>query len=309
MRIYFTACTPAILKLNGLYAGGVDKFERHVELDLNDNILAEIVPGENLQPVNFFIDEKLLSSPPDFLDVYLFDNDALLHVKKFGCGNGTLKVIFQTRFQGNLITVFSQGETYLSVEGQGYDLTPVGGRFKSVHAAEKVVNGYPVLALWGGDALILISHTGERIFANEVTFAEFGLNLKVGLRFETVTCAEAHCEYSYDGKSLTLVSSKTVEKHKPEEKVLHFAFFESVLTFGDYKKYLSQELLPAADDVREFLGQFAGVTVPTEKFYLLHPDVRAAGLVYPQKENLFRIKYFAVDLKDGKVENIYPVEQ
>lgn len=308
MRIYFTACTPAILKLNGLYAGGVDKFERHIELDLNDHILAEIVPGENLQPVNFFIDEKLLSSPPDFLDVYLFEGDALLHVKKFCCGNGTLKIIFQTRFEGNLITVFSQGETYLSIEGKEYDLTPVGARFKELRAEQKVVNGYPVLALWGGEALILISHTGSKIFANEVTFAEFGATFKVCVRFETVSCAEAHCEYSYDGKSLTLVSGKTVEKYTPDEKVLHFAFFESVLTFGDYKKYLSQELLPAAENVREFLGQFAGVTVPTEKFYLSHPDVRAAGLVYPEKENLFRIKYFAVDVKDGKVDNIYPIE-
>ena len=48
------------------------------------------------------------------------------------------------------------------------------------------------------------------------------------------------------------------------------------------------------------------VTVPTEKFYAEHGDVRAAGLVYPKAENLFEVKYFAVDLENGKITNIYP---
>ena len=68
MRFYFLSVKPAILKLNGLYVGGVDLFERHVEIDLQDNVLAEIVPGENLQPVNFFINERLLTNPPPFHD-------------------------------------------------------------------------------------------------------------------------------------------------------------------------------------------------------------------------------------------------
>ena len=61
MRIYFLSYKPAILKLNGLYVGGIDLFERHINVDLKDSLLAEIVPGDNLQPVNFFINEHLLS--------------------------------------------------------------------------------------------------------------------------------------------------------------------------------------------------------------------------------------------------------
>lgn len=53
MRVYFLSYKPAILKLNGLYVGGIDLFERHIELDLADSVLAEIVPGENLQPSIF----------------------------------------------------------------------------------------------------------------------------------------------------------------------------------------------------------------------------------------------------------------
>ena len=308
MRIYFLSCTHAILKLNGEYFGGVDLFERHAEIDLNDNVLAEIVPGDNLQPVNFFLNAELLSSPPDFMDVYLTGDDAVIYIRRFASRDTRLEVIFQTRFEGNLVTVFSQGEAYLCIEGKDYSLTPVGNRFKSVRAEQKTLNGYPVLALYGEDGLIVISHTGVQLFANEVVFTEFGATFKVGVRFETCTCAEAHCEYSYDGEKLTLISSKTVEKQPVSEGILHFAFFESVMTFGNFSAYLSPELAPKAVDLKDYLGKFTGVVVPNEKFCLTHPNELAAGLVYPQKQNLYKIKYFAVQLVNGKIDNIYPIE-
>lgn len=307
MRIYFLSCTPSILKLNGQYAGGVDLFERYTEVDLNDNMLAEIVPGENLQPVNFFLNAELLVAPPEFMDVYLSAYDTTIYIRRFESRDTRLSVIFQTRFEGNLITVFSQGEVYLSVEGKEYLLTPIGGRFKSVSAEQKEIAGYPVLALFGGDGLIIISHTGAQLFANEVIFSEFGATFKTGVRFETCTCAEAHCEYSYDGEKLTLISSKTVEKQPPDNRIIHFAFFESLMTFGDFSKYLSTELAERACHLKEYLGKYTGVVTPTEKFCLSHPNEQAAGLVYPEKQNLFKIKYFAVRLADGKIDNIYPI--
>ena len=283
-------------------------FERHIDVDLNDNILVEVVPGDNLQPANFFLNDRILTSPPQFMDVYLLEGDALVYIRRYCPRESRLNVIFQTRFEGNLVTVFSQGEVYLSVEGKSYSLTPVGSRFSSVRAEQKRIAGFPVLALYGGDGLVLISHKGGQIFANETVFAEFGATFKTGVRFETCTAAEAHCEYSYDGEKLTLISSRTVEKQPPDSGIMHFAFFESLMTFGDFKAYLSPELLPKADDLKDYLGKYTGVTVPTEKFYLTHPDEQAAGLVYPEKENLFIIKYFAVRTVDGKIDNIYPVD-
>lgn len=308
MRIYFLSCTPAILKLNGVYAGGVDLFERYVEVDLNDNMLAEIVPGENLQPVNFFLNPDLLTSPPDFMDVYLTEGDAVIHIRRFGSRDTRLNVIYQTRFEGNLVTVFSQGETYLCIDGKDYSLTPVGNRFKTVRAEQKTLGGFPVLAIYGGDGLIVISHTGVQLFSNEVIFAEFGATFKVGVRFETCTRAEAHCEYSYDGEKLTLISSKTVEKQRATQHVLHFAFFESVMTFGNFADYLSPELASRTADLKDYLGNFTGVIVPPGKFCSSHPDELAAGLVYPEKQNLYKIKYFAVHIVNGKIDNIYPIE-
>lgn len=308
MRIYFLSYTPAILKLNGLYAGGIDLFERHLDVDLNDNIMAEIVPGENLQPVNFFLNKKMLEAPPEFMDVYLLEGDALLYVRSYGCKDGRLKVVWQSRFCGNLITVFLQGGVYLSLEGESYELLPLHLRFKDACAEELTLCGFPVLAIRGGNYLLIISHTGKRIFYNEVLSAEFGESLKICVQFETCTAARAECEYSYDGQKLTLVKSRTVESSTPDERIMHFAFFESVLTCGDYQKYLSPALLPRAGDVKSYLGEFVGVSVPTEKFFCEHPKSRAAGLIYPKSANLYEVKYFAVDIADGKIDNVYPVE-
>ncbi len=308
MRIYFLSYKPAILKLNGLYVGGIDLFERHIEIDISDSVLAEIVPGENLQPVNFFINEKLLFEPPAFMDVYLMDGEALIYIREYGNKNVALNVINQTRFCGNLITVFAQGGVFASIEGGEYSLLPLSSKFYGARFEEKTLAGIPVLAVWGGNALMIVSDKGKRIFLNEVESAEFGDRLEVTVAFETCTAAKANCAYGYDGEQLSLLSSKTVETCPPERNVLHFAFFESVVTCGDYARYLDDELKAKAGVLKNYLGEFVSVTVPTEKFYAEHGDIRAAGLVYPKAANLFEVKYFSVDLNGDKISNVYPVE-
>lgn len=308
MRIYFLSYTPAVLKLNGLYVGTIDCFERHVEINPCDKILAEIVPGDNLQSVNFFIDEKLLEKPPEFMDVYLTDGDALIYIREYACKDVKLNVIYQTRFYGNLITVFSQGGVYLSSEGTEYSLSPLPACFSSVSAEIKTIDGRDVLAIFGGNSLLIISDSGKTIFLNPAEQADFGDGLTVTTVFETCTAAKAICKFSYDGEKLELISSKTVETQPPEENILHFAFFESVLTRGDFAKYLDDGLKQKAGDLKSYLGEFVSVTVPPEKFYLTHGDVAAAGLVYPKSKNLFEVKYFAVQLNGGKISNIFPVE-
>lgn len=308
MRIYFLSYKPAILKLNGLYVGGIDLFERRIDIDLNDSVLTEIVPGENLQPVNFFINEKLLLNPPAFMDVYLMGGETLIYVREYGNKNLNLRVIAQTRFCGQLITLFAQGGVFLSVDGEEYELLPLPNKFFDAKFSEKMLAGYPVLEIRGGDALILISDKGKRIFMNEVEDFGLGDKLEVVVGFETCAALKAKCVYGYDGENLSLISSNTFETRPPEKNILQFAFFESVLARGDFSRYLDNGLKDKADMLKEYLGEFVSVTVPTENFYAEHGDIRAAGLVYPKAANLYEVKYFAVELNGDKVSNIFPVE-
>jgi hypothetical protein len=304
MHIYFLSDSRAALKLNGIYLGLIDSFERQVELTLADGVFAEIVPEGNLQPLNFIIDEKFLSDPPDFANVYLLEGDALIYIKKFADKGGGLKVIKQQNFCGNTITLFKQGGLYLSCEGSDFDYREIDKAFVDGEFEEGNVNSFPLLFLRGTGCLIVISEQGKIVFMNSAESYSAGNTLKITVKFATCTQAEAECEFAYDGKEFSLIGSTTREKCKPTDDVLHFTFFESVLTRGDFKKYLSDELKDKADDILPFLGDFCEVTIPTERFYAEHGNMRAAGLVYPKGKNLFEVKYFAADVEAGKIVNL-----
>lgn len=307
MRVYFLSYKPAILKLNGLYAGGVDAFERRLELNPDDKLFAEFVPGENLQPVNFFLDRAFFSDPPAFADVYRLGGDALIYIREYGNKDAGVKVILQTRFCGNLVTVFSQGGIYITVEGENYLFESLPPSFATCSAQAGAIGGLPVLIIRANGRALILSEKGKIIFLNSASLVEAGETLKIYAEFETCTAARAECEYVFDGTSLKLIKSRTVETRPPEKGILHFAFFESVLCRGDCEKYLTEQLKPRAGELSSYLGGFVGVTVPTEKFYAEHGNIPAAGLVYPLKSNLFDVRYFAVDFEDDKISNVYPV--
>ncbi|MDE7439169.1 MAG: hypothetical protein K2N23_01485 [Clostridia bacterium] len=308
MRVYFLSCIPAILKLNGMYIGAIDGFERHIELDPKDRVFAEIIPDENLHGINFFLDEKFFKSPPSFCDLYLLEGDALIYIREYAEKDAKIEVLHQTRFCGNLITIFAQAGLYLSIDGVEYSLTPLPSSFRKFTAETYTLAGREVFAISNGRHLIIISDRGKIVFKSPADSFEISDVLKITAGFETCTAASAECEYSYDGENLKLISAKTSELRPPEPEILHFAFFESVLTSADFEKYLCADLKEKAGSLRSYLGDFVSVTVPPEKFYIIHGDIKAAGLVYPKSENLYEIKYFAVDCADGVITNIYPIE-
>lgn len=295
--------------MNGAYMGIIDGFERFVDLDGNDRVLAEAVPDGDFLPVNFFIDGKLFSSPPDFCEVYLSDGDAVVYVSGYEPRGGKLAVIAQTRFGNVLCTLFENaGRLYLHCEGEKCNLYELSAAFKEGAFRETSVNNHPLLLLEGKGALAAVSDEGRRVFYNPAESWSCGDGLTVTVNFNTCADCKAECRFDYDGREMVLTKSVTRECVPPDEKIKHFAFFESVLTRGDFARYLSDELKEKASDLPDFLGGFVDVAIPYSKFYERHGDVRAAGLVYPKSRNLFEIKYFAVDIKGGEITNIYEVE-
>ena len=309
MRIYFLSKTAAALKLNGAYMGIIDSFERFVDVDGKDKVLCEAVPDGELLPVNFFIDEKLFTCPPDFLDVYLSDGDAVIYISRYEPRGGKLCVIAQTRFENVLCTLFENGgKIYLNCEGEKCNLYELSDAFKKGKFTRENVDGHPVLLLEGKGALAAISAEGKRVFYNpaESWSCKNGLNIVVA--FSTCAGCKAECLFNFDGREMTLNRSVTREYMPPNEEVKHFAFFESVLTRGDFARYLCDDLKKKSSALFSFLGEFVDVALPYSRFYERHGDVKAAGLVYPKAKNLFEIKYFAVDMTDGEITNIYEVE-
>lgn len=310
MRLYFLSERTAALKLNGAYLGVIDCFERFVDIDRGGKILAEVVPDGDALPLSFFIDDNLFSDPPDYLDVYLTGGDAVIYVSRFEKRSHELKVVAQVNFRGGQYTLFlTDGRVYLNCErGENCSLYELPQSCANAALTESVIGGFPVLLAEGDGYVTVISEDGRRIFYNAAESWQCGDKLIVTVNFNTCAGCAATCTFGYDGNSMTLEGSRTEERVPPAANVMHFAFFESILTRGNYIKYLSDDLKESAAALPEFLGEFVDVTVPHGAFNDAHPQINhAAGLVYPVKKNLFNIKYYAVDIADGKITNIYEV--
>lgn len=314
MRIYFISSRTAGLKLDGIYVGIIDGFERFFDMDEDADVLAEVIPDGNAEPLNFFINGDFFKNPPDFADVYLTDGDAIISLNRYKQKEDGIKVIAQKRFAGGLATLILNGGTpCLIVEGKTTESWELSREFANASLTESAIGGHPVLLVEGEKCLTVISETGKRVFYNPCESREVGQRLEIRLTFNTCAGCRAHCAFAYDGNEMKLVESRTEETKKPAPETLHFAFFESVLTRADCAKYLCEELKPRANDLTSFLGEFVDVNIPPEKFYDDHPDIcapekYAAGLTYPLARNLFEIKYFAVEMQDGLIANIYEVE-
>ena len=305
MRIYFTACAPAALKLDGQYCGIIDGFERYAEVP-ESGAFAEIVPGGGI-PVNFFTGENFFAAPPQNVAVYKIFGGRLVCVRNFFPQREQMRVTAQKNFCGNVFTLFCMGGTYVACEGErgGVFAMPDGfdGQFEEVET-----EGAPFLCLRDGKHLAVFSADGGLCLLADCISAHFGERL--------VTCAPAedsadtliYTQYRYDGQKFVPENRRTEERRAPCALAPHIAFFDCVLRRGDCTRYLSAELRPKAGDVYSYLGGFKEVLVPDELFFKRFGDVAAAGLAYPEGGNTFAVKYFICDVKEGVICNIYPAE-
>ncbi len=303
MRVYFLSAVPAALKLDGQYAGIIDLFERYAEIDEKKGAFAEIVPDGNLQPLNFILDEKFFSAPPAFADVYIMGNDRLIRISGYAAKSSAPQALAQKRLGGALVTIFRQGGIYAACEGAEFALHRLPEDFSDPECSVERMCGREFIAVRGGKFIALFSEEGRLAFLNRAESCSFGEKLKITLRFETCTRARASFEFGYDGQKFVSEGGATEETRPPEEEILPFAFFQSVLTRGDCAAYLSDELRPKAGALRAYLGEFTDVLPPLDEKY-----GAAAGLVYPRGGNLYEVKYFYADAEGGKVVNIRPAD-
>ena len=305
MRIYFTACTPAALKLDGQYCGIIDGFERYAEVP-QCGAFAEIVPEGGL-PVNFFTGGNLLSAPPQNVAAYKIFGGMLVKVRSFFPPRERIRVMAQKQFGGNIFTLFCMGGTYAASEGArgGIYAMPENfeGQFEEVEIA-----GAPFLCLRDGRHMAVFSADGGLCLLQECQSAEFGGQLVTCATAEDGADALIYTAYRYDGQQFVPVGRRTEERRAPCALAPHLAFFDCVLRRGDCSGYLSAGLKPKAGDVYSYLGNFCEVLVPDELFFEKYGDVPATGLAYPEGGNTFAVKYFICDIKEGVICNIYPAE-
>ncbi len=308
MRVYFLSRQPAALSADGQYLGMIDGFERYIDLPAQTAPFIEIAPTQNFQPVRFVLNDAFWACPPEDCSVFVWEDEAIISISKFPCLGGRLQVTYQNRHHGALLTVVKQGELTLYCEGKQTHLHPLPAAFCNCTGQEYWLSGLPVVALCAQKWLCLLSQEGNLLFLGEVENFTIDATLRLSVRFATCAALQCQCEYSYDGNALHQISSVTQETEQAPPEIIHFAFFESVLTRGDYAKYLCEQLKPNAEQVKEYLGAFCQVILPTEKFLQKHGDIACAGLAYAKSKNLFAVRFYGVEIENDSISNIFEVE-
>lgn len=291
--------------LNGEYLGDVGSIEKYVDIPSGEEVFAEIIPEGQFLQYSFFIGQKLFNNPPPFIKLYLLKGEALVYIERFERLDRGLNVLEQSSLVGLGVTLLELGgKLYLSCDGQKCSLYKLPAYFENCRLIEASICGFPVMLARGDNCLCAISSHGNKLFLGKAESYSTGDMLALTVNFKGCAGYFAEREYSYNGKELTMVKEEIKKRHSVENAAEHFAFFEAILYGGDCGEYLSEDMQGATEAIKEYLGNFTEVTVPHKAFYDKYGDISAAALAYPIRDNLFEIKYFSVEYKNGKIDNI-----
>lgn len=306
MRVYFLSAEPAILKLDGHYAGTIDMFERFTEIDESTGVFAEIAPYSCRGTLNFFIDDKFFRSPHDFCKTYFSTDERAVLIESYPPRGNEIEIIAQERAAGTLITVFRFGGVYAAAECGGSTINKLSEKFAEAEITEVNIGGCGYAAVRGKNSVMLFRGKNVVFFGGCEKF-ECGENFVVHEKLKCCTRAVKISTYTFNGDNFALESCSVKHGREPSPEETSAAFFESILN-GESEKYLSEELKNKGSALKNYLGEFTDVALPTEATISKYGD-DAVGLVYPRGGGLFEVKYFIAEQKDGKVTNIYPADE
>ena len=288
MRVYFLAERESVLTVNGAYLGTVDGFERSAHIDPKDGIFCACSPAGYL-PVGFRFDEAFLFAPPPQVKLYYSRGSVAVYCYDFVRADPSLTVLWQERAEGSRLTLCMQGRLQLNLENEtGFHIVPLPERFS-------LCKPYPC----GGDILLegqgcfaLLGRDGQIKVLAEGRVLERGATLKAET-FYRDSCGHTAVTQWRGGE---LISRSVRTAREPTEATFALALMESVRIGADITPFLSDELLPKANSLKKFLGEFEEVVL-TEESTLV-------GIVCPRKERVYDVRYFRVTITDGKVSNL-----
>ncbi len=288
MRVIFLADRTCALTVNGVYLGLVDGFERTCELNPEERVFCEL-QASGCAPLSFLLDETFLLDPPPQIKLYYYAGGVAVYAGDFLSADASLQVIKQTRLGGTLITLYRQGKLQLNVENEtGFHLIELPAMLND---GEIYAIGEDFL-IEGETAFALISHDGTLWVLSEGRIIEKETVLKAEVPFHDCLGHTAVCTWERD----KLIDCAVRTTHEPTEMTFALALFESVLIGAEFTAFLHESLIERAQVLREYLGEFQSVVLTQEP--------NRIGLVYRRKERIFDVRYYRVELTDGKISNI-----
>lgn len=280
-----------MLRINGIYLGIVDLFERSVQLSPDDKIVCEIIPLGNYLPITFLLNDTFLLQPPPQIRLYFTENTVAIYCCDFLCSDQALRVLQQERIHETLLTLTAQGKIQLYLQNERSHLIDLPYDFIDCR-----MQAYREDFLLIADhAFALISNAGKILLLSEGNVLSSDETIRAEIPFHDSQGHTAVCEWERD----KLITCTVRTARQPTAATFALAFFESLKIGADVLPFLSDDLKSKSNDLQDYLGNFNSI--------VLTDDPTKIGLVFPRKERIFDVRYFTVTLKDEKIDNIQPL--
>ena len=303
MYCYFLCDVPCAVKLDGEFVGVASKNLSFVE---KERCFLEFIPLDDCFEKTYLLFDK--KHPVSTKNVKIIDlYGGFLIIPSFSRKvDADFKMIGRKTFpfsQAVSVICYSQGGIKLCVcKENDFFIEPIPFLPSDIRFETCVSNGNEYLAV------ICIS--------NKTEILVFNVKSKINLAFKNL------CDgYSLVGNTITTLEHRpsvlghslsstwlfedkvtlknyTISRSKQvfslPEKLLPIAFFEELLIDGNVEEFLSPELKPRANELKEFLGDFKRVLPPPH-----FKDDDLVTLLYADK-----VEYARIDTNGGLISNL-----
>lgn len=308
MYYYFYASDHFVIKLNGLYLGSINNTIKFCNVE-SHNAFVELCPIGKISPsVNFVLDEKFLTSPPDNVILTDLKGGYLIKVKRCFTKK-EFNVIAQRKFNDAVATIFALDGFYLSVETiNGVFNFPIDFFVSSavIDKFEGAPSNVIKIELYGDKNLLIFFDvaTNTIIFNMQFDSLELNKDIRITERFNdikkhTVVTRWAYRENKFELTDKTIECKKNTSIYQLNNRIIPYAFLEDLYLGQSIDEYLAKNILDNKDKLTGFFGSFLGVMPPP-----FFRDDRQVGLIYKQNDNKYFAEYFTFEITDKKIFNI-----
>ena len=311
MYFYFSTDFPSAIKLGGIYFGTAYKSVAFLDI-YEPYPLIEILPlsGNRLSSA-FFPNSDFLDNPPENATVTDLKGGYFIRFSE-PCAPSEFKIINQKKYSGAVITVFIDGGYRSSVETEnGFLAETFDFRITAAEFTQKFYGNRSIifseLTTETGKILNVYDVTikPELIFSETLSELElcaegfYTTEQKKDVQKHTVKTLWEITQNGVKRGKRTVTSSENFDKNAIPEKILPYAFLEEFGCGGDVSEYVGGEVKENAEHLKDFFGDFIGVTTPP--FFREYDEI---GLVYKSKERTYYVEYFTFKVENRKITAI-----
>lgn len=318
MRIHFSSQKECFLRLGGVLMGSCGKVEKFIDMEQNSELLVEFLPVDgNLLPLCFVINAAFFQNPPSCIQLYQYGIGVDIVAAHFQPRVADLQVLEQKRV-GNLLATFVKQQNMQLLLENNKTFANLALPLVDSYTLEEIQLAATPLLLFtyqkdGKKMLLVYNQNCKLLLKQEYSSYTITENLQLTLKYNNV--AQYTLQQSYvlekDGlhcKQESLQADENFAIENLHARLFPFAFFQAMLIGADIKDYLAPTLQDKQTLLKEYLGQFIDVQIPKDIFYHVYGEVNAVALIYQKAETVFEIKFFTLQLENGKICNLQIVD-